>query len=276
MSSYSSTIKAVVHGRRRRISGDTQLAQPQALLIAMQDTPEYPKLFSAKKEVGMIRDLCKSMALDPIEPGRHKQDIMPHLLNCSILHFAGHGHTDKIDPSKSQLLLEDWKNNGLTVASLMEANLRKHSPFLAYLSACGTGQIRDDRFVDESIHLISACQLAGYRHVIGTLWSVDDDLCVEMAKITYEELKDGGMTDESVCRGLHNATRELRSRWLRTQAKTQGKSQLVEVKDTMKPEEKTSRVSKRSQQDDRGLRPAVSLDDDSDILHWVPYVHFGV
>lgn len=32
-----------------------------------------------------------------------------------------------------------------------------------------------------------------------------------MARITYEGISGGCMTDESVCRGLHNATRALRN-----------------------------------------------------------------
>jgi CHAT domain-containing protein len=66
----------------------------------------------------------------------------------------------------------------------------------------------------EGVHLISACQQAGFRHVIGTLWEVNDETCVDMARIVYEVMGHGGMTDESVCRGLHNATKELLNRWL--------------------------------------------------------------
>ncbi|OJJ81701.1 uncharacterized protein ASPGLDRAFT_94019, partial [Aspergillus glaucus CBS 516.65] len=91
-----------------------------------------------------------------------------------------------------------------------DINIRKQSPFLAYLSACGTVQVRDTRFLDESIHLISAFQLAGFCHAIGTLWEVNDELCIDMARITYEGMRDGDMTDKSVCQGLHNATRVLR------------------------------------------------------------------
>ncbi|KAH6879831.1 hypothetical protein B0T10DRAFT_366784, partial [Thelonectria olida] len=85
-------------------------------------------------------------------------------------------------------------------------------PFLASLSTCGTGRVKDKRFPDESVHLVNASQLAGFRHVIGTAWDVDE-LCVDMARITYEGIRDGGMTNESVCRALHKATRRFRDRW---------------------------------------------------------------
>jgi CHAT domain-containing protein len=67
-------------------------------------------------------------------------------------------------------------------------NLRQNSPFLAHLSACGTGQITDESFSDESIDLIAACQLAGFRHGIGTLWEANDKICVDIAKITYQSI----------------------------------------------------------------------------------------
>lgn len=74
----------------------------------------------------------------------------------------------------------------LTVESLLETNLSSTSPFLAYLSARGTGPILDDSFIDANIHLANAFQWAGFRHVVGTLWSVDDRLCVDVAKVAYE------------------------------------------------------------------------------------------
>jgi hypothetical protein len=68
-----------------------------------------------------------------------------------------------------------------------------------------------DRLVDEGIHLASACQLAGFRHVVRTLYEVSDKYCVDVAKFFYETLQDEGMTVVAVCRGLHRATRALRN-----------------------------------------------------------------
>lgn len=198
----------------------------------------------------MLTSLCRSMSLDPIEPGRYKHDIVSHLPNCKIFHFAGHGHTDDLDPSQSHLLLKDWESDRLTVANLLEMNLYKRSPVLAYLSACGTGRINDERFVDESIHLISACQLAGFCHVIGTLWEVNDECCEDMARITYEVIRDEGMTDESVCWGLHRATRELRAKVMCAYNERNGRS---------------SR--------DFDL---VDTEEETESMPWVPYVHFGI
>lgn len=49
----------------------------------------------------------------------------------------------------------------------------------------GPGQVLEDGSVDESIQRANAFQLAEFRYVIGTLRNVDDELCVDMAKMTY-------------------------------------------------------------------------------------------
>ena len=116
------------------------------------------------------------MNLQVSKPSPYKEKVLSDLKNCKIFHFAGHGHTVIRDPSESYLLLKDWESDRLTVVNLLELNVREHSPFLVYLSTCGTGQIHNEQFLDESIHLISAIQQAGFRHVIDTLWGVDDDL----------------------------------------------------------------------------------------------------
>lgn len=202
MSSYSSSVKAIIYARQLHFA-----LPASALLLAMDNTPGCSPLPFALKELDVLRDVCRSMAIDTVESERPVHDIMSQMLRCGIFHFAGHGSTDDHDPSKSNLVLEDGK---LMVSYLLEQNLRDSQPFLAYLSVCGTGRIRNERFYDESINLISAFQSAGFCHVIGTLWEVNDNLCVDVARITYEGIRDGGMTDESVCLGLHKALKELR------------------------------------------------------------------
>ena len=278
ISSYSSSIKAIIHGRRQRHSLEGIPSAPvRALLIAIESAPGSSRLPFATGEVEMLHDLCQSMALDPIKSGRRKQNVMSHLPHCDIFHFAGHGYTDANDPSKSYLLLEDGESDPLTVADLLDLNLRERSPFLAYLSACGTGRIKGDEFVDENIHLISACQLAGYRHVVGTLWEVKDETCVDMARLTYEGIRDRGMTDESVAWGLHKAARELRGRWLSKSVKAEGGSILAGEEDVSLGVDEAAARSYGAQRNDRLPRDMVPRDDDEkEAGLWVPYVHFGV
>ncbi|KAM0349863.1 hypothetical protein ACHAP4_010218 [Fusarium culmorum] len=171
VSSYASSIRAIIRGRQNEISiRSTSTVVPRAMLVGMQYTPECGPLPFAIKEVDIVQDLCKSLGLETVRPSSRKENVSKGLLGCKVFHFAGHGATDEEDPSNSHLLLEDWKEDRFCVADLQRMNLREHAPFLAYLSACGTGQMKRYNLVDESIHLISAYQLAGFRHVIGTLW----------------------------------------------------------------------------------------------------------
>ena len=231
-------------------------------------------LKNAAKEVRVVRDLCQAASCDFVNPRRRKHDVIAHLRSCNIFHFAGHGTTDPVEPSRSSLLLEDWTEDPLTVADLMETNLQEHTPFLAYLSACGTGNVNDWKYLDESVHLISACQLAGYRHVIGTLWDVQDEKCLDVAETVYREVLNSGMTDESVCLGLHRAVRQLRDEYLRGLINTvPGQRMDDRTEPNMTEKRKKSSAEKGGRE---SIRKGTAVEEGNSALLWVPYVHFGV
>lgn len=56
---------------------------------------------------------------------------------------------------------------------------------ISYLSACSTAQIRANALLDENIHLATAFRVAGFAHVIDTLWRADDQACVQLANLFY-------------------------------------------------------------------------------------------
>jgi CHAT domain-containing protein len=58
---------------------------------------------------------------------------------------------------------------------------------LAYLSACSTAGA-SVRLADEAIHISSAFQLAGYAHVIATLWPILDEIGLDIADDIYASL----------------------------------------------------------------------------------------
>ncbi|KAM7214006.1 CHAT domain containing protein [Rhypophila decipiens] len=286
MSSYSTSIKTIIHIRSDSSTAIMATCMKKfpgkAILLAMEITPNQPRLPRAKSEISQLIPLCTSMNLEPVIPVPLKEGVMSDLASgrCRIFHFAGHGHTNPVDALESYLCLGDSSTSQygieyerLKVADLWKLNLRddgRPPPFLAYLSACSTGGVEDARSAQESIHLIGSFQGAGFRHVIGTLWEVNDALCVDMARLTYEELSKGnGENDEAVCKGLHMAMRELRGRWLQ---KMLGRVETIEETN-----------SSRSLSQD-GLPRKVMLCDDSDeedgeatdMPFWIPYVHFGV
>jgi CHAT domain-containing protein len=288
VSSYSTSIRTIIEGRSRPQTsegGEPQAgpAESQALLVAMSKTPGHSALHFAEREVDVIRELCGKMNIKPVEPAPRKKDVASHLPQCQIFHFASHGSSNATDASKSALLLEDWQSDGLSASALQGMNFRRHNaPFLAYLSACGTGRVKDLDLLDEGVHLIGACQVAGFRHVIGTLWEVADKQSVDMARLVYEQLVEKGLQDAAVPRALHKSARELRRRWLdsltlSSKARDAEPGSSSGTLDALNRE----RSSADSCEDDAGSRKVVLCDDDDrDIdartLQWVPYVHFGV
>lgn len=251
MSSYASSIKPLIYGRRHHIRQPEGPLLDHVLLVAMHETPGLSAnqiLPYAEEEVDMLNDLCPSLQLKPIRTARRKDDVLKHLQRCRIFHFAGHGQSDPAEPSQSCLLLDDWITNPLTVGDLRDYKLQENPVFLDFLSACSTAANNVDRLADEGIHLVSAFQLAGFRHVVGTLWEVSDKHCVDIARVLYETLRDEGMTDVAVCRGLHRAVRELPGGYVETGPEARKVFHL----NVGTPE--------------KGVLSS----------HWIPYVHFGV
>lgn len=121
-------------------------------------------------------------------------------------HFACHGASDLGSPSASHLLLHDHLSLPLTVVDV--ARLRLNRAELAFLSACSTARTVP-ALADEAIHLAAAFQLAGYRHVIATLWPIGDRLAVRIASDIYHSLAAADAAD-TAAEALHAATRRLR------------------------------------------------------------------
>ncbi|EHK47299.1 hypothetical protein TRIATDRAFT_239890, partial [Trichoderma atroviride IMI 206040] len=255
VSSYATSVNSIIHGRQRQAP---TLSEPINLVtVAMEETDGQTNLIHAQREIDAISNILEPESINNYRPAPYRNDVLLAIETCQIFHFAGHGESHPTNPLQSTLLLRDWQDNPLTVASLLETNVNSSQPFLAYLSACGSGQTTYRESLDESIHLANAFQLAGFRHVIGTLWSVDDELCVEIAQMTYKSLR-RGLRDELVSWGLHDAVRTLRDRWVdRADGGAGNASQTRNL----------SREGRHAQLDD-DIEPGQPL--------WIPYVHFGV
>ncbi|KAI0459167.1 CHAT domain-containing protein [Xylaria acuta] len=265
ISSYSSSIKTLMSGRHQQSSRRTPT---QALVISMPNTPGHTRLDFTETEVEMLEGVLPSLHLTLTKPERtYKPDVLSHLSKCDIFHFAGHGVSDPLEPSRSRLLLQDWSQDPLTVGDLRDQRLQDNAPFLAYLSACSTSANEELGLSDEAIHLVGACQLAGFRHVVGTLWTVSDMACVDVARRVYETIRDEDATDESVCRGLHFALRELRD------AQSDNDDDEDDDNDDDDDQVERGETEAGQKRDDRG---GVVAGLRSYSLLWVPYVHFGV
>ncbi|KUL46799.1 CHAT domain-containing protein [Streptomyces regalis] len=227
ISSYTTTIRALHHARRHHTSGPTVSG---SLIVAMPTTPGVQgRLDHVSEEATLLCGLLPEPTL-LIEPDAEadgmtatesetrptKARVLKTLSDCGIVHFACHGAHDPDDPSQSLLLLHDHERDPLTVASLAE--MRMDSAQLAYLSACRTAFMESVELIDEAIHLASAFQLAGFPHVIGTLWEINDEVASHMAADFYAELggitdQHGGLDTDSAARALHHTVRKVRDRY---------------------------------------------------------------
>lgn len=180
-------------------------------------------------------------------------------------------------PQRS-LYLDDWQSNPLTVGDFRELKSRETAPWLVYLSACSKGEIRAEKLVDEIIHLVSAYQLAGFRHVVGTLWEVLDEYCVDMAKAFYEYLRGHDKTDFAVAKALHTAVRAIRDRSVADglpagtpvpQATSLDKGSIVAGDEYSGPRGDHDNITSARAGTRRLPRTRGRT------FHWVPYIHFG-
>ncbi|MFK0288902.1 CHAT domain-containing protein [Streptomyces sp. NPDC090442] len=227
VSSYTTTIRALHHARRHHTSTPSV---SRSLIVAMPTTPGVRgRLDHVSVEAALLRDLLPKpmLLIEPdasadstIAPGPEprptKARVLETLPDCGIVHFACHGAHDPDDPSRSLLLLHDHERDPLTVASL--AGMRMDSAQLAYLSACRTAFMESVELIDEAIHLASAFQLAGFPHVIGTLWEINDEVASHMAADFYAELgrvtnQHGCLDTDAAAHALHHTVRKVRDQY---------------------------------------------------------------
>jgi CHAT domain-containing protein len=129
-----------------------------------------------------------------------------------VAHFACHGSVNPVDPAASGLILYDHQTTPLTVADISG---RRLTGSLAYLSACDT-TVTSPALANEAVHITGAFHLAGYGHVIGTLWPINDIMASQIATHFYSELTHHGTTSPDTSRAavaIHDAARRLRERY---------------------------------------------------------------
>jgi CHAT domain-containing protein len=87
------------------------------------------------------------------------------------------------------------------------------NPEFAFLSACHTA-VGDEKSPDELIHLAAAMQFSGFRSVIGSMWSVDDEVARQVVSAFYRRLVDGsGRLDcTRAAVALHKTMKSLRKK----------------------------------------------------------------
>ncbi|KAE9363032.1 hypothetical protein N431DRAFT_433247 [Stipitochalara longipes BDJ] len=209
ISSYATTLKSLQFARNKAQRQPTSEG-PKLLVVTMPVTPGFLGKLNVEKEVEAIRSAVKSHGSVTVLSQPSKAQVLQEFRNCTICHFACHGHADAEDPSNSALFLGNTTLEKLTVKDLDA--FHHTGAQVAYLSACSTAELTTRTLIDESIHLASTFLLAGFPHVIGTLWKAEDSAAVEVAGEFYREFAqqpDAG--DALVATALHRAVLKLRN-----------------------------------------------------------------
>ncbi|WP_051793596.1 CHAT domain-containing protein [Kibdelosporangium aridum] len=204
VSSYTSTLRTLTYARAR-----PSATERRQLVVALDRTPGLANL------VGTATEAAALQAQHPDIPALTNETatatgVLTALPRSTWVHLACHASTNATAPSQGGVHLHD---RVLRLSEVSRLHL-KHAE-LAYLSACSTAD-GGIRHADESLHLASAFQLAGFRHVIASLWPLKDRIAAVAARAFYERLPDKPTADHSAA-AMREVTLMLRDRY-RTRA----------------------------------------------------------
>ena len=204
ISSTIPNVRALLHARR----AGTPDAAARTLIVAMPRTPGQADLPGADREARVLESLWPGqvdvLGLPDTEPATH-DTVAAALPRHHWAHFACHASNSVVNPSASHFLFSDHRTRPFTVTDLAQAHLDQAD--LAFLSACTTART-GVALPDEPVHLAAACQLAGYRHVVATLWPVSDNDASYLTQTFYQALR---RRLSPTATALHHATRRLRA-----------------------------------------------------------------
>jgi tetratricopeptide (TPR) repeat protein len=214
VSSYVPTLRALHSAEERARGAVASQAQPDVLLVTMPTTPYLlggAPLRGVSREAEVVTRRFPLTVTHYTGKSATREAVLHALATHAYAHFACHGAIDLAEPSASGLCLEDGR---LTIAALSERHLPRAAAQLAFLSACHSSSASPD-LLDEAITMAAALQLAGFRHVIATMWAIADVLAPMIAEDVYQALESDPGTGRgegtSPACALHAAIAKLRA-----------------------------------------------------------------
>ncbi|OXM60493.1 CHAT domain-containing protein [Amycolatopsis vastitatis] len=203
VSSYTPTLRALLAARQpldRLVADDDRL-----LTVGVSEVVGQLPLPGVAAELATLAELVPDRRTDLVDGAATRDEVLRALRTHRWAHFSCHGNQDLNDPAEGGLVLADG------VLRIADITSEQYHAEFAGLSACktATGGIT---LLDEAITLVSALHYTGYRHVIGTLWSVyDSPGTTGLFSSIYQDLADGGrLHPERSAYALHRATIQLR------------------------------------------------------------------
>ncbi|KAJ7463357.1 TPR-like protein [Mycena latifolia] len=205
ISSYTPSLSALIEGFRAEQESQDRL---QLLAVAQPSAVGQNPIPGTIKEIASIERLAQGVipVLHLEQDMATVESVQKAMRESRWAHFACHGLQDIFTPTNSALLLAG--DSKLTLSDIIQLQL-PHAD-LAFLSACQTATGSKD-LEDESVHLTAGMLLAGYRGVIGTMWSIKDDDGPRVASDVYTHLFKTSPPDSTMAaEALHLAVRKLR------------------------------------------------------------------
>ncbi|QMU69608.1 CHAT domain-containing protein [Streptacidiphilus sp. P02-A3a] len=181
--SYALTLRALARAHQRSTAGNPVPQGP--LLVAMPTTPgPVADLPHVRAETDAVTGRLPGIRLLTGDQAVQRT-VLAELPRYRWAHFSCHATSTPDQPSAGRILLHDHATEPLTTADIARLDLSQAE--LVYLSACRTTHNRTD-LPDEPVHITGSFHLAGYAHVIGTLWEVQDEAAARIAAAFYQAI----------------------------------------------------------------------------------------
>jgi CHAT domain-containing protein len=212
ISSYIPTLAELIRARQQ-VSRDAAIQHFVAIGQANPDGAKVLRCVDAELSVVTQRLAHILSSVPPVLSFTQLADsdatvdgVVDALSRNHWLHLACHGTPNRKQPFQSSFAMRDGP---LTIRKIMESHWQ--DPEFAFLSACHT-TVGDESSPDEAIHLAAAMQFSGFRSVIGSMWSVDDDVAHHVVSAFYDNMVDGSgrLNCTRAAEALHKAVKTLR------------------------------------------------------------------
>ncbi|MEU9138959.1 CHAT domain-containing protein [Streptomyces sp. NPDC048404] len=204
--STTPTVLALARAHRAQAADPRKADDARMLMVALADAPGQPPLPEVDRERDLLCSLLPADRRTVLQGAQaDRASVRDALRAHPRAHISCHGTQFLDSPSAGGL----WLYDGLLTVTDIGAG--RHEGDFALLSACKT--VTGGRGLpDEVISLGAALHFTGYRHVIGTVWSVGARAAADFCESVYTQLIDDGVFDPAgSARAVRQAALGLRS-----------------------------------------------------------------
>ncbi|VDC05860.1 unnamed protein product [Peniophora sp. CBMAI 1063] len=210
VSSYTPSLSAL---KRSYDSLDVTGSLRDVLIVTQPSAPGQTPIPAAAQEGARLADTLDTLGAsskwinEEFATARRVRSVVGRY---PWVHFACHGSQNQDNPTSSAFELYDGP---LTLSDLM--SMMSNDAELAFLSACQTA-VGDGKVPEESAHLAAGMLAVGFKGVVATMWSIQDDDAPIIVAAYYKELTTLRTKEMIEMKGtgsayaLHEATRVLR------------------------------------------------------------------